>query len=63
MIEGPIPELSVAEDRAILLIHMHESQNTPHIHSSGKVYSRQADVADPVPLTDRAELDELYSRR
>jgi hypothetical protein len=59
---GPILELNIPEDRAVLVAHVPESKNTPHIHSSGKIYRRQVDAAEPKKVTDRAELDELYAR-
>lgn len=62
VIRGPIPALSVPPERCVLVIHVPASQNTPHIHSSGKIYRRQADKSDPVEITDRAELDNLYKR-
>lgn len=62
VVRGPIPALSVPTDRCILVINIPESQNTPHIHSSGKIYRRQADKSEPVEITDRAELDALYKR-
>ena len=61
-VSGPIPALFIPNDRCILVIHIPESQNTPHIHCSGKIYRRQADSSDPVEVTDRAELDALYKR-
>lgn len=63
VVGGPIPELLVPDDRSILVIHIPESKNTPHIHSLGKIYKRQVDAACPVSITNRAELDELYERK
>lgn len=62
VVRGPIPALSVPSDRCVLVIHIPASQNTPHIHSSGKIYRRQADKSEPVEITDRSELDALYKR-
>jgi hypothetical protein len=39
-----------------------ESSNTPHLHSSGRVFRRRGDKSDPVEVTNRVELDELYGR-
>lgn len=61
-VPGPIPALSIPNDKCILVIHIPESQNTPHIHCSGKIYRRQADSSDPVEINDRAELDTLYKQ-
>lgn len=63
VVDGPIPELSVPDGHSILVIRIPESQNTPHIHSSGRIFRRQVDVADPVQITDRGELDQLYDRK
>lgn len=62
LVNGPIEPLKVPVDRAILVIRVPESMNPPHIHSSGRVYKRQADVTHPVEVTNRGELDELYAR-
>lgn len=62
VINGPVPELSLADDRAVLVIRVDESENTPHIHSSGRIYRRQADSSGSLEITDRAELDDLYKR-
>ncbi len=62
VVDGPIPQLAIPVDRCVVVVHVPESKNTPHIHSSGRIYRRQADAAEPISITDRAELDELYSR-
>ena len=62
VVRGPIAELKIPDDRFVLVIRVPESQNTPHIHCSGRIYRRQADKSDPVEINDRAELDALYKR-
>jgi hypothetical protein len=61
VVDGPISSLRVSENHSVLVIHVPESRDTPHIHSSGKIYRRQADAAQPI--RDRAELDTLVARR
>lgn len=62
-VEGPIPSLSVPPGHGVLAIGIPKSTNTPHIHVTGKIYQRRVDAAQPTAITNRAELDELYSRR
>jgi len=52
------------DDYVIVLIEVPESHNAPHIHSSGKIYTRTGEGSDPIsPETDRWTLDKLYERR
>lgn len=63
VIEGPISELGLPADRSIVIVAIPESNNTPHIHSSGRIYRRVADQSDPKPETDRSVLDLLWGKR
>lgn len=61
VVDGPMPSLGIAEDRSILVIRVAQGVETPHVHSSGRIYIRRADAAHVVE--DRAELDALHARR
>jgi hypothetical protein len=62
IIKGPCDELGLLENRSVVIIGIPKSVNTPHIHSSGRIYRRLADHSDPKPETDRHILDELWKR-
>jgi Putative DNA-binding domain len=62
IVEGPIVGLSISADKCVLILRVPQSENTPHIHCSGKVYLRQADKAEPKAISERGELDRLYER-
>ncbi len=62
VIQGPCSEIGLPDGNAILVIGIPKSLNTPHIHSSGRIYRRLADHSDPKPETDRHILDELWRR-
>lgn len=59
---GPSTELGLDKDRAIVIVGIPMSNNTPHIHSSGRVYRRLADQSKPKEENDRYILDELWKR-
>lgn len=62
VLQGPCDEIGLPAGSAILVIGIPKSVNTPHIHSSGRIYRRLADHSDPKPETDRHILDELWKR-
>lgn len=62
IIHGPLVDIGLAEGRSILIIGIPMSHNTPHIHSSGRIYRRLADQSKPREETDRYILDELWQR-
>lgn len=62
VVEGPIEEIGLTVDRSILIIGIPMSHNTPHIHSSGRIYRRLADQSKPKEETDRYILDDLWKR-
>ena len=62
VISGPIESIGLAEDKAIIIIGIPMSENTPHIHSSGRIYRRLADQSKPKEETDRYILDDLWKR-
>ncbi|MFQ3202503.1 MAG: hypothetical protein ACI87I_001330 [Pseudoalteromonas tetraodonis] len=59
---GPSSEIGLDEDKAIVIVGIPMSHNTPHIHSSGRVYRRLADQSKPKEENDRYILDELWKR-
>jgi hypothetical protein len=63
IISGPVAELDLPQNRSLVVVGVPESQDTPHVHSSGKIYRRQADQSDPKEETDRHVLDRLWERR
>lgn len=62
VIYGPIIELGLPPERAILVVGVPKGTNPPYIHSSGRIYRRVADESDPKPETDRHVLDLLWER-
>jgi schlafen family protein len=44
IISGPVAELDLPKNRSLVMVGVPESQDTPHVHSSGKIYRRQASV-------------------
>lgn len=62
VIDGPLEEIGLDEGKSILILGIPMSQNTPHIHSSGRIYRRLADQSKPKQETDRYILDELWRR-
>ncbi len=62
IIKGPIEEIGLEADRSIVIIGIPTSYNTPHIHSSGRVYKRIADQSKPKEETDRHQLDKMWER-
>ncbi|MGA9056818.1 MAG: ATP-binding protein [Terriglobia bacterium] len=62
VIYGPVPELGLPSDRAVMTIGVPEGVDPPYIHSSGRIYRRVADQSDPKPETDRHVLDLLWGR-
>jgi hypothetical protein len=62
VLEGPNPEMGLAEDHAVIVVFVPMGQRTPYIHSSGRVYRRVGDRSTPVEESNRNVLDELWSR-
>lgn len=67
IVQGPINSLSISAQQCILVIKVPQSENTPHIHCSGRIYVRQVDKAsshkaEPEEIKSRGELDSLYKR-
>lgn len=62
VIHGPVDSIGLELNRSILIIGIPQSSNTPHIHSSGRIYRRTGDQSFPKAETDRHLLDELWKR-
>jgi hypothetical protein len=62
VIKGPQNEIGLAEGYSILIVGIPQSDNTPHIHSSGRIYRRLADQSKPKEEVDRYILDDLWKR-
>lgn len=62
VVYGPQEKISLPVGRAIVLIGIPKSMNTPHIHSSGRIYRRLSDQSKPKEETDRYVLDDLWKR-
>lgn len=62
VIDGPLEKIGLDEGNSILILGIPMSHNTPHIHSSGRIYRRLADQSKPKAETDRYILDDLWNR-
>ncbi len=62
ILEGPCPEIGLGGNQCIIMIFVPLGPDSPYIHSSGKIYRRQADSSEPKPEADRAVLDQLWER-
>lgn len=62
IINGPVKEIGLAENKSIIVIGIPEGTNPPYIHRNGKIYRRVADQSEPVAETDRFILDQLWKR-
>lgn len=49
-------------NRGILVVHIPESYETPHLTKDGKVYRRTGEASEPVPENDRYTIDKLYNK-
>jgi hypothetical protein len=59
---GPNELIGLAEDRAIICVHVRWSPVAPHVHKSGHIYRRIADGSEPKAENDRFVLDQLWRR-
>jgi hypothetical protein len=62
VLRGPVDEIGLPSDHAIIAVDVPMGQNSPYIHSSGRIYRRIADASDPTVETDRHFLDLLWER-
>lgn len=63
VLHGPDAACALPADRAVIVLRVPRSQNTPVVHSSGQIYRRVGDGSEPRPETDRFILDRLWERR
>lgn len=63
VIGGENKEMGLRPNHVVIAIEVLESANTPHIHSSGKIYRRVGDSSEPGVENDRHALDLLWQRR
>ncbi len=50
------------DDRAVLVVHVPDDQETPFITRDGRIYRRVSDASDPVPETNRYAVDRLVDQ-
>jgi hypothetical protein len=63
VIHGPVSEIGLPSDRAVIIVGIPEGANPPYVHSSGRIYRRVADQSAPnKPETDRGALNLLWER-
>jgi len=62
VIYGPVSEISLEKNSAIIVVYIPEGANPPYIDSSGSIYRRLADQSYPVKETDRHVLDKLWEK-
>lgn len=62
IVKGPLDKIGLSDGKSILIIGIPMSHNTPHIHSTGKIYRRLADQSKPKAEVDRYILDDLWKR-
>jgi hypothetical protein len=48
--------------KAILVVQVDESDDTPHVTKDGRIYRRNGEGSDPIAETDRLAIDRLYDR-
>lgn len=62
IVYGPCPQISLPNERAIIIVLVPSGPNAPYVHSDGRIYRRIADSSDPKAETDRFILDQLWER-
>lgn len=63
----PIPVFHTASvdqgnGRVVLVVHVPDEQDTPFVHSDGRIYRRIHDSSEPVPEANRYALDRLVDQ-
>ncbi|MDE0093474.1 MAG: ATP-binding protein [Gammaproteobacteria bacterium] len=63
VLDGPCNEINLKEDSSIIAVQVPYSNRTPHIQlHDGVIYQRTSDHSEPVPQTNRFQLDLLWQR-
>lgn len=55
-------EIPLKNNKKILMAVIPEGEDTPYVHSNGRMYRRQESASDPIPETDRHTIDMLYQK-
>jgi len=63
LLAGPCPKIGLPTGRSILIVRVEAGVLSPYIHSSGRIYRRVGDSAEPKPAADPIQLTELLDRR
>lgn len=61
-LQGPYPEIGLAEGSSLIAIEIPQSHTAPHVHKDGRIYRRVGDSSEPKAETDRFILDQLWHR-
>ena len=61
-LQGPCPEIGLAEGSSLIAIEILQSHTAPHVHKDGRIYRRVGDSSEPKAETDRFILDQLWRR-
>lgn len=61
-LSGPSEGTGLHSGRSIVVVHIPQSTDAPHVHSDGRIFRRVGDASDPVAETDRHFLDLLWRR-
>lgn len=59
---GPCKDLDLPAGRAVLIVRVPKSYQTPHVHSSGVIYRRVGDGSEPVGERSHHEVVKLVER-
>lgn len=62
VLNGPIDEVGLSQDRAIVIVRIPAGGDTPYVHADGKIFRRVADSSDPKAENDRFVFDRLWER-
>lgn len=63
ILHGPCKEIDLPENRAVLVVHIPQSNSLPHVHGSGRIFRRVSDSSEPIIEKDRARLDAMWEQK
>ena len=52
--------VEIGDNKAVLIVHIPDNQETPFINKDGRIYRRISDSSDPIPEDNRFAVDRLY---
>jgi len=55
--------VDIQKDNPLVIIVVPSSDDSPHIHSDGRIYRRQDSSSDPLKENNRSTIDELYKKK